>query len=197
MREWDHIGDSGSSGSTNTFQKLAGKLIHASFDTPGGNGLLSPIYHAMKGDPKFVTLTPYLKQTLSDWRYLLRAMTTNPAHVKQLVTNYPDYIGYVDACKKGVEGIWQHGQSELEYHVWQLQWPSDIQQNIKTFENPTGTLTINDLELAGTLLHWLVLEQVTSTLKHKHIAMYCDNISTVSWAYKMAQSKSVIAGFLL
>mmetsp|Transcript_43339 Transcript_43339/g.44038 ORF Transcript_43339/g.44038 Transcript_43339/m.44038 type:complete len:84 (-) Transcript_43339:338-589(-) len=42
------------------FQKLAGKLQHASFGIPGGKGF-SPIYKAISRSPPFVTITLILK----------------------------------------------------------------------------------------------------------------------------------------
>ena len=60
-----------------------------------------------------------------------------------------------------------------------------------SWSNPQGDLTINDLEMAGLLLHHLVLELLVD-LKHEHVAAWCDNTSTVSWARRMTSSKSKI-----
>ena len=87
--------------SLNKYQKLAGKLQHASFGIPGGAGLFSPIQMAMKNDPEFITLTSDLKQILADWRYIVQHLSRHPTSVLQLVTNYPDYLGYSDACGLG------------------------------------------------------------------------------------------------
>jgi hypothetical protein len=57
---------------------------------------------------------------------------------------------------------------------------------------------MNDLELAGAVLNWLVLEcQPHLNLQHKHVGVFCDNTSAVSWAYKLRTSKSIVAGRLL
>ena len=63
--------------------------------------------------------------------------------------------------------------------------------------NPDGDITINDLELAGLVLGWLVLEQVCDDLAFKHIGIFCDNMSAVSWTYKGSTGTSNIAGRLL
>jgi hypothetical protein len=39
------------SASLNKYQKLVGKLQHASFGIPGGTGLFTPIQMAMSGNP--------------------------------------------------------------------------------------------------------------------------------------------------
>jgi len=52
------------------------------------------------------------------------------------------------------------------------------------------------LEMAGLLLHYLVLENLTE-LKHVHVAAWCDNTPTVSWANKLNSSKSRVAARLI
>ena len=179
------------------FQKVTGKLQHAAIGIPGGAGLFSPFYIAMKGDPEVVFLGKFLRQALSDWCHLLRAAAAKPTSVLQLVADEPNYIGFCDACKFGAGGVWQNGSSPMAYTVWQLEWPTDVQQNLKTADNPRGKLSINDLEMAGLVLQWLVLENIAPTLQHCHLAMFCDNSSAVQWSYKLAQSRSHVASFLL
>jgi hypothetical protein len=70
--------------------------------------------------------------------------------------------------------------------VWRIKWPPDI---VKRFED--GHLTINDLEMAGLLLHYLLLEQLVD-LKHQHTAAWCDNTSAVSWTSRMTSTKSAV-----
>ena len=78
-----------------------------------------------------------------------------------------------------------------------MEWPQDIQDDMITEANQTGTLTINDLELAGLVLGWLVLENVCANLLYKHIGSFCDNTSAVSWAFKGSTSTSIAAARLL
>ncbi len=182
----------------NDYQKIAGKLQHASFGIPGGAGLFSPIQAAMIHDPPFITLTPDLKEVLKDWRSLIQQMKTHPTSVLQLAVDYPKYIGYSDACGLGCGGVWCSGTSPLDPILWRFEWPEDIKAQLITDDNPNGTLTINDLELAGLVINWLVLEcQGDLDLAFSHVGTFCDNTSAVAWAYKLRQSTSVIAGRLL
>ena len=88
--------------------------------------------------------------------------------------------------------------SPLQPTVWRIPLPTTIQNQLISDQNKDGTLTINDLEMAGVLLQWLALEIITPTsLKHKHVAIYCDNSSTVSWANKLTSTSSPIAAHLL
>ena len=179
------------------FQKIAGKLQHASYGLPGGKGLFSPLQMAMINDPSFINLTNEIKVVLSDWQHLIAHMRNNPTSVMQLVTNHPDYIGYSDACKLGVGGAWVSGLKAISPFIWQFEWPEHIQLELQTDKNPTGSLTINDLELAGAVLNFLVLECQDVNLKHHHIGCFCDNTSAVAWAYKLRTSASTVAARLL
>jgi hypothetical protein len=183
--------------SLNKYQKVAGKLQHASYGLPGGKGLFSPIQIAMSGNPDFITLTKDLIIIFKDWQRLLKHMQKKPTSVLQLMANYPDYIGYSDACRLGAGGAWCSGLKPMAPFIWQVQWPDDVRNNLQTDQNPTGTLTINDLELAGTILNFLALECQNVNLQYHHLGLFCDNTSAVSWAYRLRTSASSIAAKLL
>ncbi len=179
------------------FQELAGKLQHASFAIPGGKGLFSQIHSAMGGHRSWIKITGELKQILSDWKVLVKILASTPTPVQLLVTDYPNYIQYTDACKLGAGGVITPGIDAFFYYVWQYEWPQDIQDMLVSWQNPNGTLTINDLELAGMVLGWLVIEYVIGDLEYKHIGSFCDNTSAVAWALKGHTSTSQVAGRLL
>ena len=60
-----------------------------------------------------------------------------------------------------------------------------------------GTLTINDLKLAGLILNWLALECLTYKLPNTHAALFCDNTLAVGWAFKLISGSLLAAGRLL
>lgn len=64
-------------------------------------------------------------------------------------------------------------------------------------QNPTGTITNNDLEIAGLLLLWLEMEETCDALQGSHVALFHDNTPTVSWVQRMAAKHSAIAMELL
>eukprot|EP00957_Ditylum_brightwellii_P038926 2941207-Ditylum_brightwellii.AAC.1 len=76
-------------------------------------------------------------------------MQKNPASVKQLVKDYPAYIGHTDACALGAGAIWTSGLDGLKPLVWQFEWAEDIKAKIHSPTNREGDLYINDLELIG------------------------------------------------
>ena len=59
------------------------------------------------------------------------------------------------------------------------------------------TLSINDLELAGIVLEWLVLECIAPSLQFKHAAIFCDNVAAVIWALKLRCGCSIASSKLL
>ena len=183
--------------SVQKFQQLTGKLQHASLGIPGGKSLFTPLDMALQTASEVVQITPLLKQTLADWRVMVQYMAKHPTSIFQLVQQPPSYIAYTDACRLGAGGVWCSGTTELIPFLWKVEWPADIQQNLVCSDNPHGSITINDLELAGMLLGLLALEHRGISLTHRHIASFCDNSSAVSWSYKLRNSRSIIAGHLL
>jgi hypothetical protein len=55
-----------------TFQVMAGKLNHAAFGMPAGQGLTSPINAALQNNPSHIHITKRLKQAIKDWITLLQ-----------------------------------------------------------------------------------------------------------------------------
>ena len=98
----------------NQFQKLAGKLQHASLGIPRGRSLFTPLDMEMRGDPDFITITQILRQCLEDWRCLIQCMAKEHTSVMQLIMRPPSYISYKDACKIGSSGVWCSGTPFLK-----------------------------------------------------------------------------------
>ena len=53
------------------------------------------------------------------------------------------------------------------------------------------TIDKKDIELAGLVLGWLVLEYVVADLKFKHIGRFCENTSAVALTYRVITSISI------
>jgi hypothetical protein len=86
---------------------------------------------------------------------------------------------------------------ELPPTVFRIQWPMEISNNLVSFNNPTGKINNSDLEMAGLLFLWLCMEAITPDLAQKHIALFSNNLPTVSWVNKIASQKSQIAAQLV
>jgi hypothetical protein len=171
------------------FRSLTGKLQHASLAVPAGHSLLAPLHKlANTVTTHWIDLRrhPNIIEALRDFKVLSKVIATRPTHARELVPGLPSYIGYSDACNTGAGGVWLSGAKNIRPTVWRVAWPEPISSQVKSPSNPTGTLSINDLEAAAFVLQFLVLEQLVNDLRHDHVAIWCDNQSTVSWARKLS-----------
>ena len=180
-----------------TFQELAGKLQHASFGIPGGKGLFSPIYRALKAASSSIIITKSLRITSADWRSIIHQLASSPTPMRLLVPDYPNIIQYTDACALGAGGIICPGTSPTPHIVWQFPWPQDITKQISKPFRPRKAISINDLEMAAIVLGWLVLEHIGTDLEFKHIGTFCDNTSATTWTQKGISTRSIPSARLL
>jgi len=80
--------------------------------------------------------------------------------------------------------------------LWRSKFPSQISEQLVSWENPDGAITNSDLELAGTLGHNIVLSQLTD-LMETTTATGTDNTPAQSWSSKKAVSSTGPASYLL
>ena len=181
------------------FESVVAKLRHAFTALPGGRGLLSPCNRILKLRPQIVYFhrNEPLRSAISNCRTLLRESTTRPTRCRELVAGWPDYVGVVDASSHGVGGVIIGELSECKPTVFRLQWPPDITASVISESNPKGTITNSDLELAGLVILWLMMEHACGTLTEKRVALFSDNSPTVSWVQRMASRSSLVAEQLI
>jgi hypothetical protein len=164
------------------FETIVAKLRHAFTAIPAGVGLLSPCNCILAQKPQIDWLSrhKHLLAGIRGCRTLLWESTKNPTWCRELVSGWPDYVGIVDASSHGVGGViigeWAHCLPTV--FCWKC--PSDITSNVCSDANPTGWITNSDLEMAGVLLLWLVMEEVCRPLTEKRVALFSDNSPTVS-----------------
>ena len=174
------------------FESFIGKCQHACLGIPGGTALLPPLYKALHSalnkNQRTIQIHKRSQQyhALRDLQTIFKVLGKRPVQCCQLVPGQPAYIGHCDACKYGVGGVWTSGNRTIRPFVWRIKWPQDITDRVTD-----GTLTINDLEMAGLILQYLILEQLVD-MTHLHTAVWCDNTSAVSWTTKMSSSTSLI-----
>ena len=174
------------------FESFVGKCQHACLGIPGGKALLSPLYRLLYAATTKEQATVYIhKQSpqamaLKDLRTMFLIIGSRPTYCAQLIPGTPAYVGHADACKYGTGGIWLAGTKSLHPLVWRMQWPPPVQARFES-----GHLTINDLEMAGLLIHYLLLEALVD-VAFLQLAAWCDNTSAVAWTTKMSSSKSLI-----
>eukprot|EP00978_Attheya_sp_CCMP212_P004556 scaffold9947_cov44-Attheya_sp.AAC.1 len=179
-------------------EKIVGNLRHAAIGIPAGVGLFGPANEALAKNHEWfnVSKTTALRLVLNNWRYLLRVANIEPTHCKELVPGDPGYIGYCDAAKRGMGGVWLSGTTEIEPFVWEVPFPKEIQDRLVSWSNPKGDITNSDLEMAAHLMQWLALE-LTQDVRHQHAAIASDNTATVAWARRLDSKRSHVAKRLL
>ena len=181
------------------FRSVIYKVRHAFTTIPAGKGLLSPFYKILAKEPRFVFLhrNKQVRDALIECRIFLHHSISAPTKCSNLITAWPDYVGIKDASKQGVGGIIIGENKAVAPTVFRLEWPDDIKQDIVSQSNPNGSISNSDLEMAGLILLWLVMEEVCPQLNGAHVALFSDNSPTVHWVERLASCHSVIAMQLL
>ena len=82
-----------------------------------------------------------------------------------MVAGWPDYVGVVDASGHGVGGVVLGKLLRCTPTVLRWEWPEDIKQDIKTVDNPSVRISNSDLEMAGLVLLWVVMEGMCGDLR--------------------------------
>ena len=126
------------------------------------------------------------------WIELLRDAMREPTKARELLPASPDYVGLKDASRDGAGGVWLSGTKRLKATVWRVEWPEEIRKMLDD-----EVITINDLEMAGNLLGWLVLEGMGIKIKHCHVAILNDNKAAISWILRWAAHSKGPAGRLI
>ena len=177
------------------FESIVAKIRHAFIAIPAGKGLLSPCNDIIRLAPEVVYLhrNKALCIALGDIRQLLQASIALPTKCRELVQAWPHFVGVKDSCNEGVGGVIIGEKATCTPTVFRIPWPPDIKADINTKDNPTGKLTNSDLEMAGLLFLFLIMEDVCGSLREKHVALFSDNSPTVSWVRRMAARSPVAA----
>ena len=112
---------------------------------------------------------------------MLRESTWEPTRCRELTFGWPDYIGMVVASCHGVGDFVVGELSECIPTVFRWQWPEAIHTQIVTPDKPGGSISNSDLDMAGLLLLWLVIEGITELLTKKRVALFGDNSPSIGW----------------
>ena len=77
------------------------------------------------------------------------------------------------------------------------EWPDGIKANLVSEDNPNRCITNSDLEMAGLLMLWPVMENVCAVELETHAALFSDSQPTMSWVMHMSSKSSDVAVQLL
>jgi len=176
------------------FKTVVAKIRHAFTAIPAGRGLLTPCNNILQSKPPVVYLqcNPVLQAAIMGCRMLLWVSSDSPTQCRELVGGWPDYIGVCDASSHGAGGIIFGKNESCVPTVFRWEWPKEIKDLYQE-----GKITTSDLEMAGLLLLWLVMESVCGTLREKQVVLFSDNSPTVGWVQRLATRGSMVSAHLI
>jgi hypothetical protein len=173
------------------WQSLLGELRHMAPALQGTRYLLSVLQHVLKDQSTAarLRLSPLVKQTLLDWKLIASDLAAHPVPVASLVPRPPHFAGAVDASGSGCGGFWvntTHG-SLPQPLAFRLEFPPDIQAQLVSSSNPSGTLSNSDFELAAITLGVAIIQDNAPT---RHACLYTasDNTPAIAWCAKGSTS---------
>jgi hypothetical protein len=179
------------------WHQLLGELRSMAAALPGARGLFSELQEALrKGDRHRVRLNRRVFDSLADFRSIADSLGQRPTRFRELVpVGDPVATGACDACQRGMGGVWfRPHQPPL---VWRSEFPVALQRLLVTSKNRAGTISISDLELAGTLAHKQILVQALPTVAERPIWLGGDNRASLAWATKGSSTASTARAYLL
>lgn len=191
--------------SVKKWYKLLGELRSMSIALPGSRSMFGRLQKALSDrDGHRINLSRGVHQALEDFRWMAQDISTRPTRIAELVPLASSAEGHHDASGAGAGGIWFPGQdltprtgfSARVPVVWRLRWPDYITARLITDDNPSGTITNSDLELAGGLLHLDCLAQ-TFDIRERTCVSKGDNLNTTFWERKGSTTTNSAPAFLL
>jgi Reverse transcriptase (RNA-dependent DNA polymerase). len=190
--------------SVKKWHNILGELRSMSIALPGSRGLFSHLQAALQHKQGGrVTLTKEVHQAMEDFRWIFRHIASRPTRIAELVPLLPSALGFHDASGVGTGGVWfpakhlvPRGQVLCRPLLWRLQWPESVQSHLITDQNPNGTISISDLELAGGLLHLDILSRHFD-VRERTILSKTDNLAALFWQRKGSTTSDNVPPYLL
>ena len=190
--------------SVKKWHKVLGELRSMALALPGARNLFSQMQHALTNKVKGrVNLNKGVHQAVEDFRWLLSDIVNHPTSIAKLVPLLPSAEGHHDASGLGAGGVWFPADHlvpregfENKPVVWRLKWPQYIIDKLVTSENPNGTISNSDFELAGGLLHLEALSQCFD-IRERTVLSKTDNLNTLFWQRKGSATTEKVPAHLL
>jgi hypothetical protein len=175
------------------WERLLGELRSLVAGIPGSRGQFSLLQEALSKGRRKIKISGALRLQLETFLALLLT-TDRPTAMSELVYGDPPYTGATDAAKAGMGGVWFIDEEAI---VWRAPFPPAVQNKLVSYDNPTGTVTNSDLELAATIAHHHVLECTGLPTAGESTHTFCDNTPTVAWQTKGSATTTAVTADLL
>jgi hypothetical protein len=119
---------------------------------PGTRGLFSVLQEDLRHkshDGKRLRLRRPVHDFLDDFRWLAKEVGSRPTSIDELVAQPPSMFGATDASGLGMGGVFFLPDGRP--YLWRKAFPHKVAWQLVTADNPTGSVSISDLELAATV----------------------------------------------
>ena len=185
---------------------VLGELRSMAVALPGSRNLFSRLQHAMtlRQNKHRISLRRGVHQALDDFRWLVKDLERRPTRLAEVVPLRPVADGHHDASGAGAGGVWwpskfatpRAGWSSTKPILWRLAWPQGVRGGLATRENPGGSISNSDLELAGGLIQLECAAQ-TMDVRERTILSRGDNLNTTFWERKGSATTDSVPAYLL
>ena len=131
--------------SNKDYESILGKLRFVSVAIPGSAGLFSALQLSLqKAKGNRVRINKSLRAHIDAFAILASSLCHRPTHLAEVVPQEPTLLGTTDAAKSGMGGVYFDASGKA--YVWRYPFPEDVQAQVVSSSNPTGTVTNSDLE---------------------------------------------------
>lgn len=192
--------------SVKKWHKVLGELRSMSLALPGSRHLFSQMQNALStGTKTRIALKRGVHQALDDFRWLHANISERPTRIAELIPLTPQALGFHDASgSQGAGGVWfptpelvpRQGVDANEPLLWRLPWPQDLIDKLVSDDNPSGSITSADFELAGGLLQLDAIAHCYD-VRERTIVSKTDNLNTMFWERKGSCTTDSSPAYLL
>ena len=129
------------------FQPVTSKIRHSFISIPQKNRLFSPVNRILALEPELVFLhqNPKILIAIKDMKKLLRESNLSPTNFKELISDWPDYIGVKYASGHGIGSVVFGENLPCTPTVFCTQWPEWVKIETISSSNSLGTFKKSDL----------------------------------------------------
>ena len=181
------------------WHQLLGELRSMALALPGARGLFSVLQDALsKGDRNRVRITQQVWDVVADFTAIADSLKHRPTRLRELVPTAPLYIGASDACQSGMGGVWFHATDPTQPPiVWRTPYDERIVAALITADNPSGTISISDLELLLAMIAHKDILPAHADIAERTLWMVTDNRAALSWSAKGSATSVAARAYLL
>ena len=167
--------------SVRKWHKLLGELRSMTVAIAGSAGLFSHLQEALNlRTGHRVAINKHVAAELDDWQWLADDIMSRPTSIAEVVRQTPTWIGACDSAGVGTGGVCLPLTQPTHPLLWREAFPTAVADALITDDNPDGTLTNNDLEMAGVLCQQDIICQ-EADIRHQTVGTFNDNTSGVAW----------------